>query len=77
MTTIYYGDCTICGVTPCRCNPQQAIYVWPQNDLSWWKVQYLACEHCYCKPAEQHQGVGAHKQCCKCGTVMAAKFLHK
>jgi len=64
------GVCPTCGWWACRCN-----HWTPSNDLSWWKVQYLACEHCYCKQPTAHNGEGEHRQCCKCGTVMAVQFL--
>jgi hypothetical protein len=72
----YIGVCPTCGWMPCRCQPTHYYTTWwPPADYSWWKVQYLTCEHCYCKDAIEHNGEGAHRQCCKCGTVMADKFF--
>lgn len=37
----------------------------------------LSCEHCYCKPAYGYGGTNPHRQCCKCGCVMAEEFIAK
>jgi hypothetical protein len=32
------------------------------------------CNHCYCLSAREH-AVTVHSRCCKCGDVMADKFI--
>jgi hypothetical protein len=38
---------------------------------SWPTVRLPPCEHCYCQESSKPE----HLQCCKCGTIMHAKFV--
>ena len=38
---------------------------------------FQRCEHCYCLPAYgQGNSTTPHRKCCKCGSVMAERFIN-
>jgi len=39
-------------------------------------VEFSKCEHCYCIPVlHSLNGTSPHRQCCKCGDIMAEEFI--